>query len=65
MKQTIKIKGMHCASCEILLKEAIEEQGVHVLQADYRKGEIAVEMKDGKQREAVEQVIVKEGYTIA
>jgi copper chaperone CopZ len=65
MKKTIKVKGMHCGSCEVLLKEAIEENGIHVHSASTPKGEVVVELKDEKEMAAVKKAIEKEGYHIA
>lgn len=65
MKKTIKIKGMHCNSCEILLKEAIEENGTSVISTNYQKGEIVVDMKNENELSAIKKAVEKEGYTIA
>ncbi len=65
MKKMLKIKGMHCASCEILLTEAIEEAGTKVISADHKKGEMVVDMKDEKEMEKVKQAVKKEGYEVA
>lgn len=65
MKKNVKVKGMHCSSCEILLKEAIEEAGTKVVSASFAKGEIVVDMKDEKELSNVKKAIEKEGYKIA
>lgn len=64
MKKIIKVKGMHCNSCEILLKEAIEELGIKVLQADHVDGKIVVDLKEEKQLNSIKQAIEKEGYAM-
>lgn len=65
MKKTLKIKGMHCESCEILLKEAIEEIGTKVVSANQKKGEIVVDMKNESELSHVKKAIEKEGYSVA
>lgn len=65
MKKTLKIKGMHCSSCEILLKEAIEEAGTKVVSANHAKGEVVVELKKETEMPAVKKAIEKEGYTLS
>lgn len=65
MKKNVKVKGMHCQSCEILLKEAIEDAGVKVVSASHEKGEIVVDMKDEKELSNVKKAIEKEGYKVA
>lgn len=64
MKKNVKVKGMHCASCEILLREAIEEAGVKVVSASHEKGEIVVDMKNEKEYSNVKKAIEKEGYNV-
>ncbi len=64
MKKNVKVKGMHCASCEILLREAIEEAGVKDVSASHEKGEIVVDMKNEKEYSNVKKAIEKEGYNV-
>ncbi len=65
MKKNVKVNGMHCSSCEILLREAIEEAGVKVVSANHAKGEIVVDMKDENEISKVKKAIEKEGYKMA
>mgnify|MGYP001591335055 CR=1 FL=1 len=65
MRKTIKVKGMHCSSCEILLKETIEEEGINVVSANHKKGEIVVDVKDEKEMAKIKQAVKKEGYVVA
>ena len=64
MEKTIRIGKMHCASCEKLLKMAIEDvPGVSVKSISHTKGEAKLEMKDAGAMAAVKKVIEMEGYT--
>ena len=65
MKKTLKITGMHCNSCEILLKEAIEETGTKVLSTNHQKGEIEIELTDEKKMGAIKAAVETEGYSLA
>lgn len=56
---------MHCNSCEILLKEAIEETGTKVLSTNYQKGEIGIELANEKKMNIIKAAIEKEGYSLA
>jgi len=47
MKQKIKVKGMHCKSCELLITDSLNDLGVEA-EADYKKGEVSVEFDPGK-----------------
>jgi copper chaperone CopZ len=64
MKKTIQVKGMHCSSCEILLREAIEEKGGKVLSANHKTNRIEVEVKDEKQLDQAKKAIEAEGYAV-
>ena len=62
MKTTIQISGMHCKSCEALIKDALESvAGVAHVTADNKKGE-AVLTHSGADMNAVKQAIQKLGY---
>ncbi len=55
---------MHCKSCEVLLKDSIEElHEVKVLKADHKSGILEIEAKES-QLEQIKSIIKKEGYTI-
>lgn len=65
MQKTLKIGGMHCKSCNILLAEVAGEiAGVKSASADFKKGEVAVEYDDEKALAGVKKAIEKEGYKI-
>ncbi|MFA5077137.1 MAG: cation transporter [Candidatus Micrarchaeia archaeon] len=64
MEKTIKVKGMHCASCGKLVEMAAKEAGGRMLSADYNKSEIRVSVADEKGLEAVKKAIGAEGYAV-
>jgi len=62
----IKTKGMHCSSCEILVKDSLEElDGVNTANADHKSGVISIDFDDSKvnEKDSIE-VIKQEGYEI-
>ena len=65
MKINLTVKGMYCNSCNILVREALEEIGASniIIKLDEKKqiGEVSFECKDKKK--AIE-VIEKEGYKV-
>ncbi|MBI2665872.1 heavy-metal-associated domain-containing protein [Candidatus Woesearchaeota archaeon] len=65
MKQTIlTVKGMHCKSCEVLIKDALEELGVNSCSVDHKKGTVAVNFDEKKvSLEQIKHIIKNEGYT--
>ena len=62
----IKTKGMHCNSCEVLVKDSLEElEGVSTANADHKSGVIEVDFDDSKVSEKdILEVIKLEGYKI-
>jgi len=38
MKQTIKVKGMHCKSCAMLIEDSLTELGATEVKVDVAKG---------------------------
>ncbi|MDO8553383.1 MAG: heavy metal-associated domain-containing protein [Candidatus Micrarchaeota archaeon] len=65
MEKTIKIKGMHCKSCEVLLKDCISDiSGAEVLGADSRKGEVVVRYNNDETLNSINETIKKEGYRV-
>ncbi|MEI6652577.1 MAG: cation transporter [Chlorobiaceae bacterium] len=44
MKNELQVSGMSCGGCELLVKEALEEQvGVRQVEASYLNGVVAVD----------------------
>ncbi len=66
-KIVLKVKGMHCKSCETVLTEDFQEQeGVKKVAVSYAKGIIAVEYDEKKiTKETMKGIIRKEGYEVA
>jgi copper chaperone CopZ len=65
-KIKIKTKGMHCASCEVLLKDALEElAGVKNAKASCKTGIVSVDFDTDKvtEREIIE-IIKLEDYEV-
>ncbi len=60
----IKTKGMHCESCEMLVKDSLEElEGVNSAKADHKSGIVEVDFDDSKVEEVeIKAVISSEGY---
>ncbi len=65
MEKIIKVKGMHCKSCEVLLTDSLTElDRVEVVSADSRKGEVVVKYNDDKTLNRIHETIKKEGYRV-
>ncbi len=65
MEKTMHIDGMHCASCENLIKMAAEDvPGAQVLAISHKSGEAKVSVPDQKTYEALIKAIKAEGYKV-
>ncbi len=65
MKHELKVSGMHCPSCEILLADALGEiPGIQSVQAHFKAGRVSLEAADGKALAAAKKAIAKEGYKV-
>ncbi len=62
----IKTKGMHCSSCEMLVKDSLEEmEGVDTASADHKSGIVEVNFDENMVRkEKIMEIIKLEGYDI-
>ena len=65
MEKTLKVKGMHCRSCEMRLTDSVSEvAGVTKASADSKKGIVTVGIDDEAAVSAVIEKIKKEGYKV-
>ena len=66
MKQTFKVKGMHCKSCEMLVKESVREiSGVNDVDVSLTKNTVTVDYDEKKLKDAaIRKAIESEGYKV-
>ncbi len=66
MKKTFKVKGMHCPSCEMLVKDSLEdEEGINNAELSHKKGTAMVDFDDSKIDEnKIKSIIKDEGYEV-
>lgn len=62
----LKITGMHCASCAILIKNELEGQGgIESADVDYKKGQAVVDLDtDSIPPENAAKVVSDLGYNV-
>ncbi|MFH0797894.1 MAG: heavy-metal-associated domain-containing protein [Candidatus Woesearchaeota archaeon] len=60
------VKGMHCASCEMLIKDSLEEMdGVIKADVSHKKGYVKITFDEKKVKEdKIKEAIKKEGYEV-
>ncbi|MFH0927556.1 MAG: heavy metal-associated domain-containing protein [Candidatus Micrarchaeota archaeon] len=65
MIHNLKISGMHCASCEKMVKMSVEEiDGAKLISISSKTGEAKVELKDGSLLSKVKAAINGAGYQV-
>ncbi len=66
MKQmNLKVKGMHCPSCEALVKESLEDAGVKSAQVSHKTGNVKASFDESRISEKkIKQIIADEGYKV-
>ncbi|MFA4872993.1 MAG: sulfite exporter TauE/SafE family protein [Patescibacteria group bacterium] len=63
-EHTYYVKGMHCASCEVLIeKKLLKLDGIRSVEASTNKGEVVIEYRDKKPNIAeLDQLFKQDGY---
>lgn len=65
MLKTLKVDGMHCKSCEMLLNDVVSEiAGVKVIDVQSKTGKVTFEYEAAEAVEQVKKAIEKEGYRV-
>ena len=60
----LDIKGMHCRSCEMLIKDVLEEMDIKS-DISHEMGTVTVVFDENKiTKEQIKEAIVKEGYEV-
>jgi len=66
MKLKLQTEGMHCGSCEILVKDALGElEGVRNVEASWKTGIVDVDFDESKtDKMKIIETIKKQGYKV-
>lgn len=66
-EQAYAVKGMHCASCELLIEKKLREiKGIKKVKASTSQGKVIVEYEDKKPtNEQLNQIFKENGYTFS
>ena len=65
MEKTIKVEGMHCNSCNLLIEDSVSEiKGVREVKADFNSGIVKVKFEGNDVLEKTKNAIEKEGYRV-
>jgi copper chaperone CopZ len=65
METTLKVSGMHCSACKMLIEDAISEiNGAQAVSVDYTTGAVAVSYDSNEILEKIKTAIRGEGFTV-
>ena len=66
MKKELQVSGMNCSSCELLVKEALEEvEGVRVVESSFARGTVVVEYDpEAVSMALIAAVIEEQGFKV-
>lgn len=65
MEKKLKVNGMHCKSCEILIADVLTEiKGIEKVKIDSKEGSVKFNYKDETVVPIAKQAIEKEGYKV-
>ena len=64
-KINLTIKGMHCKSCETLIKDELIESGAKECKIDYKSGKARIIFDESSLNlDSIKSIIKKEGYDV-
>lgn len=64
IEKNIKVAGMHCNSCKVLIEDALYEiKGVQEVSANFQNGKVIVKY-EGNLLDKIKNSIEKEGYKV-
>lgn len=65
MKKTFTVEGMHCSSCEEIIKDSLADlPGITHSEVSSKKGIVCVEFDHRTNEGKIREIIEKEGYEV-
>ncbi|HII72312.1 TPA: heavy-metal-associated domain-containing protein [Candidatus Woesearchaeota archaeon] len=65
MKKDFNVKGMHCKSCGMLIKDSVGEiPGVNEVLVSHALGKVMVDCDDSVDEGLIKEAIRKEGFEV-
>jgi copper chaperone CopZ len=65
METTLKVSGMHCTACKMLIEDAISEiKGAKAVSVDHTTGAVTVAYDSNDTLEQIKLAIRGEGFTV-
>ena len=65
METTLKVSGMHCTACKMLIEDAISEiNGATAVSVDYTTGAVTVGYDSNETLDKIKTAIRGEGFSV-
>lgn len=65
METTLKVSGMHCPACKMLVEDALNEiKGAKAVSVNHTTGVVTVAYDSNATLEQIKTAIQKEGFTV-
>jgi copper chaperone CopZ len=65
METTLKVSGMHCTACKMLIEDAISEiRGAKTVSVDHTTGAVSVAYDSNETLETIKVAIRGEGFKV-
>ena len=65
METTLKVSGMHCTACKMLIEDAISEiKGAQAVSVDHTTGAVRVTYDSNETLEKIKTAIKGEGFSV-
>lgn len=65
METTLKVSGMHCPACKMLVEDAVSEiKGAKAVSVNHTTGAVTVAYDSNKTLEQIKIAIREEGFTV-
>jgi copper chaperone CopZ len=65
MNVKLKVKGMHCKSCEMLIKDILDDEDVKVISISYETGDLEISYNENDiDIEEIKKVLAEEGHEV-
>ena len=65
METTLKVSGMHCTACKMLIEDAISEiKGAKAITVDHTTGAVSISYDSNETLEKIKTAIRGEGFSV-
>ena len=65
VNKKLKLNGMHCPSCEMLIKDILEDEKVNVISISHNTGDVEISYDENNvDFEKIKSILEEEGYGV-